>query len=205
MLRKLFAFVFIGFLYGCCSEDKHANEHIAYQIKDGIQNQASLKQLKAFFRNNNIQAVWSIKIAENEYLMVLEEEVYKVVYVDFRFSSKSYHQIKDVLQPYGECCLAINEVVTVTKDYFIISEKSNGSGYCADFPSVFSLKSKKKLTKQPLEILEFNFPELSEHFYLSEVNYLQNKHSIVAKIIEYKVNDESKDTIGIRKIEKILY
>lgn len=174
-------------------------------IKDGIQQDEAVSQLKDLFKNQDIQAIWSKRIGVDQYILVLEQELYDLVYLDLRKDSAIIKKITSISPPMGECSLSIEKVVTVTPNYFIVSNKNAGSGYCADFPIVFDLKNFKRLKNEPIEISELSFSEMSDRYFQSEVTYIEREKRLLAQIKRYALSSKTQDTLEVKEFEQVLY
>jgi hypothetical protein len=199
----------ISLSFGCCNRtdstvDKKS-EFVITSYSDGVQSQTSLDSLRLLFKNNDIQSAWSKRIHEDEYILVLEKENFEVLHVCFQKDSMISKILTTSLTPNGECELSIDKVAHVTKNYLIVSNKSSGSAYCADFPIVFDLKNFKRLQNESIEINEFSYPEMSKHFFKSEVSYIEKKKRLLARINRYELDGQTQDTVGVKEFEKIVF
>ncbi|MNV34239.1 hypothetical protein D3C71_1256490 [compost metagenome] len=103
----------------------------------------------------------------------------------------------------GECYYDLEKLLTLMGDYVIISNKSHGSGYCGDYPRVFTIAGKEISRDEDFHFMSWNCAEETENFFCYERSFSYSlKDAILSvHVKEKKLDEETRQQVDFQEYD----
>lgn len=105
---------------------------------------------------------------------------------------------------FGECDYELEKLLTLTGGYVIISNKSNGSGYCGDYPYVFTLAGKQISRDDSFHFMSWNCLEEANDIpvcYERTFSYSLKDAMLSVHVKEKKLDEETRQQVDFQEYD----
>ncbi len=107
-------------------------------------------------------------------------------------------------EAFGECDYELEKLLTLVGDYVIISSKSNGNGYCGDYPHVFTLAGKELSRDEYFHLVSWNCLEELDNVafcYERTFSYSLKDAILSVHVKEKKLDEETRQQVDYQEYD----